>query len=150
MKKLIIDGLDLIEICNNYLREVVTLTERLKEIFGVSDFWDLRNTFFPKGHVKKDGFGLTFHGRGVRITENDKDLFDIEYGMNIHICGLEEYRILKYIKSKNSEIQLEISDLMNEFQKLSKVGRFKKIYDLYFINSPEYRDKLKKYKHNNR
>jgi hypothetical protein len=148
--------IDLLNICYSYLFDVEKIVKKINNIFEVKSIWDLRGIYPPKFSFKKNNFDLIFHGSGVRILENENEILDIEYGCNIDVCGIASWKVLEYINSKDKyksfflNIDNKEKYLNDVFSDLLKIGKIKKIGNLFFINDINNRDKLKKYKHNNK
>lgn len=143
----------LMNICYDYISEVLKVTNRINKLFNVESIWDIQNKYdLYNFRFHKDNVEVLFHGNGVCISENDEELFDIEYGCDIEVCGIDTYRLFKYIKSKieYSEYFKDEKELEKNLNQLLKFGNLKKISYLYYINDQKNRQKLKKYKHNNK
>ncbi|OHD09187.1 MAG: hypothetical protein A2Y34_09650 [Spirochaetes bacterium GWC1_27_15] len=147
---------ELLNICYNYLKDVEVITDKIIKIFNVDSIWSIRKVYFPNLAVEKNEYKLIFHGIGVSILENGNEIIDIENGGDISICGIEPWRLSEYIKSKKEHISFfdnkkdfvkYIKEILND---MLKTGQMKKISDLYFINDEKNRERLKKYKHNNK
>lgn len=141
-----INGKNLVEICEDYLKEIENLTNKLSEIFSVSNFKDIRKNVFPSFIAEKKGYKLEYHGCGVRILYEQDVLFDFDFGVENQVCGLNPFRIYQYI-GKNVITEKE---LRREFDRLLITGCFKKINEQYYLITPHNIDIFKKYKNNNK
>lgn len=147
---------DFLKNCYDYLAAVEQVLKRVNKVFNVNSTWELRMNIAPERIIKRDNFELVYHGIGVRVSENNEEILDIETGMGIDICGIDPWGLYYFLKENIlyysfSKTDYDLMDFIkDELSKLLKVGKVKKISGLYFINDEKNREKLKKYKHNNK
>lgn len=147
---------DVLNLCYDYLAAVDKVLQRITSLFNIKTIWELRADYTLGFYFTKDNVEVVFHGRGVRISENGEEILDIETGMGIDICGIDPWGLYYFVKENILYYSWSDTDedikkwLDEELANLLKVGKIKKISNLYFINDEKNRPKLKKYKHNNK